>query len=67
MTTCRSIQARERTDTVAGRRRRPWLVLPVFAAVLAAFTTGSAMASTAYGDLNNFDVFNDTGVESHGF
>ncbi len=27
----------------------------------------SAQASTAYGDLNNFDVFNDTGQECHGF
>lgn len=26
-----------------------------------------ASASTAYGDLNNFDVFNDTGQECHGF
>ena len=25
------------------------------------------MASTAYGDLNNFDVFNDTGADCHGF
>jgi len=24
-------------------------------------------ASTAYGDLNNFDVFNDTGTDCHGF
>ncbi len=27
----------------------------------------AAVASTAYGDLNNFDVVNDTGEECHGF
>jgi hypothetical protein len=26
-----------------------------------------AIASTAFGDLNNFDVYNDTGTECHGF
>ena len=36
-------------------------------AALAAFTSNPATASTAYGDLNNFDVFNDTGKECHGF
>ena len=36
-------------------------------AALAALTSNPAMASTAYGDLNNFDVFNDTGTECHGF
>jgi hypothetical protein len=34
-------------------------ILPLF--------TGAASASTAYGDLNNFDVVNDTGTECHGF
>lgn len=36
---------------------------------LGAVTLGpiSTQASTAYGDLNNFDVINDTGVECHGF
>jgi len=29
--------------------------------------SGPAHASTAYGDLNNFDVVNDTGQECHGF
>ena len=31
------------------------------------WTATSASASTAYGDLNNFDVFNDTGQDCHGF
>ena len=34
---------------------------------LVAMGSRPAMASTAYGDLNNFDVFNDTGTECHGF
>ena len=34
---------------------------------LAAFSSRPAVASTAYGDLNNFDVFNDTGNDCHGF
>ncbi|MDX2169640.1 MAG: putative Ig domain-containing protein [Deltaproteobacteria bacterium] len=36
-------------------------------AALAAFASSPARASTAYGDLNNFDVFNDTGSNCHGF
>ncbi len=36
-------------------------------AVLAAASAAPAAASTAFGDLNNFDVFNDTGSECHGF
>jgi hypothetical protein len=36
-------------------------------AVLTAFTATPAIASTSYGDLNNFDVFNDTGTDCHGF
>lgn len=36
--------------------------------LLALLLTGArARSSTAYGDLNNFDVFNDTGVPCHGF
>jgi hypothetical protein len=34
---------------------------------LTAFTSNPAMASTAYGDLNNFDVFNDTNTNCYGF
>ena len=34
---------------------------------LAAWGATPGMASTAYGDLNNFDVFNDTGRDCHGF
>jgi hypothetical protein len=36
-------------------------------AALVAATSSPSFASTAYGDLNNFDVFNDTGTECHGF
>jgi hypothetical protein len=36
-------------------------------AALAAFAAKPSIASTAYGDLNNFDVFNDTGTDCHGF
>jgi hypothetical protein len=34
---------------------------------LVAMASSPAIASTAFGDLNNFDVFNDTGTECHGF
>jgi uncharacterized repeat protein (TIGR01451 family) len=33
----------------------------------AASASTPAIASTAFGDLNNFDVFNDTGTDCHGF
>ena len=36
-------------------------------AALAGFASHPAMASTVFGDLNNFDVFNDTGAACHGF
>ncbi len=36
-------------------------------AALAVFASAPARASTAYGDLNNFDVINDTGSDCHGF
>src|SRR5690349_1148108 len=41
----------------------------VLACLFAFGAAGStpASASTAYGDLNNFDVFNDTGQDCHGF
>ncbi len=42
----------------------------VISAVLAGFTgiaTQTVHASTAYGDINNFDTVNDTGTECHGF
>ena len=38
----------------------------IFIALLFALSSG-AQASTAYGDLNNFDVVNDTGQLGHGF
>ena len=34
---------------------------------LSALAAQGAYASTAYGDLNNFDTVNDTGQECHGF
>ena len=50
------------------RRRTPrGAVLYLLAALLVAFAPSPAIASTSFGDLNNFDVFNDTGVECHGF
>jgi hypothetical protein len=36
-------------------------------ALVASFGSSPAVASTAFGDLNNFDVFNDTTTECHGF
>lgn len=45
------------------RRLRP----VVLAAVVAGLAPLGATASTAYGDLNNFDAVNDTGSECHGF
>ncbi|MEO8602093.1 MAG: Ig domain-containing protein [bacterium] len=43
------------------------ITLTVSCIALAAFAARPVMASTAYGDLNNFDVFNDTGADCHGF
>lgn len=43
------------------------LVRATCALALIAWAASPAAASTAYGDLNNFDVFNDTGQECHGF
>jgi hypothetical protein len=37
------------------------------AALLCAMPSGSALASATYGTLSNFDVFNDTGEDCHGF
>lgn len=44
--------------------KRLYLPLAIAAIALAGH---SAMASTAYGDLNNFDVINDTNQPTHGF
>ena len=52
----------------SGRRRQSgrWLThVPVIAACL--FLARVASAQTTFGTLSNFDVFNDTGQESHGF
>ena len=35
--------------------------------LLSGFASAPAIASTAFGDINNFDVFNDTGQPCHGF
>src|SRR5512134_3005323 len=54
----------------AERSQRRWLrgaVLSLMVALAGAFISAPAWASTAFGDLNNFDVFNDTNVECHGF
>ena len=45
--------------------RRPHHLPLVLA--LTALASHGASASTAYGDLNNFDTVNDTGYECHGF
>jgi hypothetical protein len=42
-----------------------WLVLAVLA--MAVFLARPAAAQPTYGTLSNFDVFNDTGQECHGF
>ena len=44
------------------------LPLPTLLTVCAlALSHGSALASIAYGSINNFDAVNDTGVPAHGF
>ena len=52
------------SNTVIPMKRSYCLLL-----MLTPFALGSqgAIASTAYGDLNNFDAVNDTGQECHGF
>ena len=59
----------ELTDSSHGRAKSWWwsvlLVISLFA--LMALGSNPGIASTAYGDLNNFDVFNDTGQDCHGF
>jgi len=47
--------------------KRSMIVTGSCIAALTAFTATPAIASTSYGDLNNFDVFNDTGTDCHGF
>ena len=58
-----------RQAPATGRGRRSGLrwALPVLGALLAATVPARGIASTAFGDLNNFDVYNDTGGECHGF
>lgn len=43
------------------------VLLVACALALLALPAARAVASTAYGDLNNFDVFNDTTRDCHGF
>lgn len=63
--------------TILDRTRSPnsrdsQMILTVFLMALCSVALGTlasspAMASTVYGDLNNFDVFNDTGQPCYGF
>lgn len=48
------------------RRRRP-ASRPLLALAAPLALPASAIADTAYGSLNNFDVFNDTGGKCYGF
>ncbi|HZR84267.1 MAG TPA: PEP-CTERM sorting domain-containing protein [Candidatus Binatia bacterium] len=53
-------------------RGSPWSLHPVATVLAGAFASllaiaSSAAASTTFGSLSNFDVFNDTGQECHGF
>ena len=41
-----------------------WMLI---ATLLGVFSVDRAVASVAYGSINNFDTVNDTGVECHGF
>ena len=61
--------ARPRIDALHRTQASRWrLALPVACFLaLATWWALPASASTAYGDLNNFDVFNDTGQSCHGF
>ncbi len=50
------------------RRRRARVAASTLGlALTGALAAGPAGASTSFGDLNNFDVFNDTGTPCHGF
>ena len=44
-----------------------WIMNLVGVLALAAWGFTPVRAITAYGDLNNFDVFNDTGHDCYGF
>ena len=46
---------------------KKWLPYVPIVLALSALGLRDAGASTAYGDLNNFDAVNDTGVQCHGF
>lgn len=62
-------RANELTGQSRGRARS-WgrgVMLLIGLLALAALGSNTGVASTAYGDLNNFDVFNDTGQDCHGF
>ncbi|HSP96700.1 MAG TPA: Ig domain-containing protein [Candidatus Dormibacteraeota bacterium] len=43
------------------------IVLMAAFIAITGFSSNPAVASIAFGDLNNFDVFNDTGTDCHGF
>ena len=62
-----------RADELTGRSRsraKSWgryVMLLISLLPLVVLQSNPVVASTAYGDLNNFDVFNDTGQDCHGF
>jgi uncharacterized protein (TIGR03437 family) len=52
------------------KRIRPFYLAPLIAALFFFFTVirpGSAQTPIVFGTLDNFDVFNDSGQETHGF
>jgi hypothetical protein len=54
---------RSSRDSCSRPARAGFLLL----AALTVWSSAPAQASTAYGSLNNFDVYNDTGESCHGF
>jgi hypothetical protein len=50
----------------AWRGNRP-LGVTIVAVAVSLFAVRAAFAQTVFGELSNFDVFNDTGEETHGF
>ena len=64
MNSCNLTQEPLRSPSTVGARRILQLICVL---ALAALASTPARASTAYGDLNNFDVFNDTNQRCYGF
>jgi hypothetical protein len=65
--TIATAQRGETSPMYRTRSTRRALACTIAGLALAALGAQRASASTAYGDLNNFDVFNDTGTDCHGF